>query len=252
MHTYHRRTIVSGLAATAVLSAGCVNVGAPTTRLGMVEQEGTGLMFGSTVERNLVTDPSFYQNPTMKLRVRNTSGDTAFNIGAFKDQIGRAFDQVGYAQTAAPDFGLLVDVNVMYSGQISSNLSNEFAFLGAAGGGIAGASQGGNVETAAGVVAGATLGSILGSFVTDDTYIIITDVTFGIVKDRKQREGKTVTFSRSKEPWEDEDEDLKLQRGFRDTVSTQVAVYAGGRNVRQSEIAQEVRERMVRIVSNII
>lgn len=238
----------------AFVIAACVqNIGQPTTRMGMVKQEGTGLMYGSVIERNLVTDASFYKNRKIKVRTRNTSGDVAFDLHGFENQLKSAYSGKGYTPSNADDFGLLVDVNVMYSGQVQSNLSTEFGFLGATAGGLAGASQGGNVATVAGVAAGAALGTILGSFVTDDTYIIVARVTFGEVKDSTSKHsGKTITFSRSPKADKDEDEDDTGKRGFRQAHSTQLAVFAGGRNTAQSRIAAEVRQRIIRIVSDFI
>ena len=243
-----RIVIVSWLAVLAACSS--------PSRLGMVQQEGTGLQFGSAVAKNFVTDASFYPNKKIKIRTRNTSGDTAFDLGNFAASLRAAFAAKGYQPTQDDDFGLLVDVNVMRSGQIQRNMATEFGFLGAAGGGLTGAaaSRGGSLETIGGILAGATLGSIIGSFITDDTYIIIAQVTFGEIKEVK-RSKRRITFSRSpKTRYEDEDKDdsARRKRGFRNSWSNQVAVYAGGRNVPQSRIAGEVRQRMIRIVSDII
>lgn len=244
------------LAAIAILGiglAGCLN---PPTRLGMVKNPSTGLMYGSIIEKNVVTDPSFFANKKVKVRIRNTSGDTAFDLYSFTNQIRRALAANGYEPTNDDDFGLLIDVNVMYSGQIQTNLVREFSFLGAAAGGLAGAAKtsGGVIGTTAGVLAGATLGNILGSFITDDTYIVVSRVTFGIIKEKK-RSKKYITFSRSpKTRYEDEDNEEKerKKRGFRRTVTTKLSVFAGGRNTAQSEIAAEVRARIARIVGNFI
>jgi len=241
--------------AMAILLVGCAgNIGQPTTRLGMVKDPGSGLMFGSVVEKSLVTDASFYKNRKIKVRIRNTSGDVAFGLRQFTDQIRAAYVENGYQTTDGDDFGLLVDVNVRYSGQVQTNLANEFSFLGATAGGIAGASTHGAVGGAAGIAAGATLGAIVGSFVTDDTYIIVADVTFGVIKETSDSR-KTITFSRSEKlkNIDDPNEDEKVtKRGFKQAHRTGVAVFAGGRNVPQSRIAGEVRHRIVRIVSEFI
>jgi len=244
----------AGALALTVALAACGNVGQPTTRLGMVKNPETGLMFGSVVEKNLVTDASFYKNRKIKVRIRNTSGDVAFGLRKFTDEVRAAYASSGYELTEGEDFGLLVDVNVRYSGQIQTNLSKEFGFLGAAAGGIVGGRNHGPVGAAAGVVAGATLGTILGSFVTDDTYIIVADLTFGVIKETRDSR-KTVTFSRSEKlkNMDDPNEDEKVtKRGFKEAHRTGVAVFAGGRNTTQAEIAGEVRHRIVRIVSEFI
>lgn len=249
----HTWSISFVVLAAAVFLSSCIGVGASTNRSGMVQQEGTGLMYGSVIENNFVTDSSFFKNKKIKVRTRNTSGDPTFDLRQFENQLARAYQNVGYEPTSKDDFGLIVDVNVRYSGQIQSNLSAEYGFLGAAAGGLAGYNSDGGFGAAVGTVAGATLGSVIGSYVTDDTFIIVADVTFGIIKKKKSTTSKTITFSRSTNTQNDDDEDDDVgTRSFRKTERTSIAVFAGGRNVSQSEIAGEVRQRIIRIVSNII
>lgn len=248
------RSLILSAAIFAFALSGCI--GAPTTRMGMVKQEdGSGLMIGSSVERNIVTDASFYKNKKVKVRIRNTSGDTAFDMNGFRSQIERAYDSIGFEPTSDDDFGILVDVNVRYSGQIQTNMSVEYGFLGGVSGGLAGASIGTTrTDIGIGTVSGATLGSIIGSYVTDDTYIIVTSVTVATVTDRStSKPSKTITFSRSRQTDEEDEEDKnRSKRGLKRSVQTGVAVYAGGRNTSQSEIAGIVRARIARIVGNII
>ena len=237
-----------------LLVGGCGNLANPPARGGMVKDPVTGLQFGSAVERNIVTDASFFTNKKIKVRTRNTSGDTAFNLRQFTNQLSSTYASNGYEPTNQGDFGLLIDVNVMYSGQVQRSLANEFGFLGAAGGGLAGYKIGGDgVGAGAGVLVGAALGSILGSYVTDDTYIIVLEVTFGVIKEIRGSK-KTITFSRSpKYNYEKEDEEInRNKRGFKKTYKSKIAVFAGGRNVPQSRIAGDVRQRIIRIVGDII
>lgn len=241
-------SLVVGL---ALMLTGCNS----PSRLGMVKDPQTGLQFGSVVEKNIVTDASFHQNRRIKVRIRNTSGDQAFDLKGFQRQIEDAYTQAGYRPTTGDDFGLLVDVNVMYSGQVQRTLTREFGFLGAAGGGLAGAAHGNAIAAVAGTVAGATLGSIIGSYMTEDTYIIVSRVTVGSIKGPRPSEGKRITFSRSISGTiedEEEREERRRARGFDSTTSTGVSVYAGGTNTTQMEIAAQVRERIVRIIRDII
>jgi hypothetical protein len=258
-----RLALAATVALVGIALAACGNIVSPPARLGMVKDPDTGLQFGSVVERSIVTDPSFHKNRRIKVRVRNTSGDVAFDLKRFTDQIRTAYRETGYIPTDGDDFGVMVDVNVVYSGQIQTNLANEFSFLGATAGGTAGgiagyrsnATAGTAIGTAAGIAAGATLGAIIGSYVTDDTYIIIARVTFGIIKGPRPRDGKTITFSRSitgHPEDEEEREEKRQERGIRDSANTRISVFAGGRNVRQSDIAEEVRQRFVRIIGDVI
>lgn len=258
-----RHTLAFAVALISIALAACGNVVSPPARMGMVKDPDTGLQFGSVVEKSIVTDPSFHKNKRIKVRVRNTSGDVAFDLKRFTDQIRASYRETGYVPTDGDDFGVMVDVNVTYSGQVQTDLAKEFSFLaaaaGAVGGGIAGYRSntvaGTTIGTAAGTAAGATLGSIVGSYVTNDTYIIVARVTVGIIKGPARRDGKTVTFSRSitgHPEDEEEKEEKRQERGIRNAVSTQVSVFAGGRNVRQSEIAEQVRQRFVRIIGDVI
>ena len=157
------KVILTGAVAALILAlAACGNIGAPPARFGMVKQPGTGLQFGSVVEKNLLTDAAFHTNKKIKIRTRNTSGNPAFDLGGFRSMLESSYRNKGYEPTTDDNFGILIDVNVMYSGQLQTNLAQEYGFLGAAAGGLAGASQGSAIGTAAGAVAGATLGSILG------------------------------------------------------------------------------------------
>ncbi|MDK9722187.1 MAG: complement resistance protein TraT [Rhodospirillales bacterium] len=240
------RLLLAG--AFALLLTGCV--GAPTARLGMVKDPDSGLMFGSAVESSLVTDAAFYPNRKIKIRVRNTSGDTAFDLKGFTGQLKSAYAASGFEPTDGNDFGLLMDINVRFSGQIQTNLAQEYGFLGGAAGGVGGmAHYKTNTGMVGGAVAGATIGSILGSFVTDDTYIIIVSTTFGIREKAYGKTGKTITFSRSTTK-KDEDEDQA--DGFRKTFPNQISAYAGGRMTSQAEIAGQVRSRLVRILGDMI
>jgi hypothetical protein len=94
-----------------------------------------------------------------------------------------------------------------------------------------------------------------GSYVTDDTYIIVSRVTVGSIKGPRPSEGKRITFSRSLTGTvedEEEREERRRARGIDTAASTGVAVFAGGRNTPQAEIAAEVRARIVRIIRDII
>ncbi|MEM7047370.1 MAG: complement resistance protein TraT [Pseudomonadota bacterium] len=221
---------------------------AQQSRYGMVIDPETGLQFGSAVEKNIVTDASFHNNKKIKVRVRNTSGDLAFDLGGFKNEIEQAYISNGYEATEGDDFGLLVDVNVRYSGQIQQNLSQEYSYISGLAGGLAGATESRQVALA-GSIAGAALGNILGSHQTDDTYIIITDVTFGIIANAgDSQSGRRVTFGNNTRS----QSTGHVSRGFRDQLSTGVSVYAGGRNAPQSAIAGHVRARLAHIIMNII
>lgn len=243
-------TLSALITSALVLLSACT--GTSTSRMGMVKDAETGLMYGSAIEKNFVTDATFYANRKIKVRARNTSGDSSFGLNSFTRDLNDAYAQKGYEPTGEDDFGLMMDINVLYSGQTQTNRASAFTLVGA----LLGSTYGGETRRGqlVGTVAGAELGNIIGRFDTEDTYMVIAQVTFGVVKPFKQSQ-KRITFSRSEKiaDIDEPDEDEKvIRRGFKKTYSTQFAVYAGGRNIDQAAIAEEVRKRAVRIVADFI
>ena len=239
-----RRSIYASMLVLVVSSC------AQPSRMGMVEDRETGLMWGSVVERNLVLDPSQLENRTAKVTVRNVSGDLAYDLGSFRDAFISSLVQKGFRPSDADDFGIRFDVNVLYSGQISTNLTKEFTFLGGAAGGVAAYGGGHEVRSSlGGVLAGAALGAVIGSNVRDYTYIAIAEVTVGVADQQAGKTKKTIVFSSSPPLQEERRSSIKP---FEHVFKTKIAVYAGGRNISQREIAENVRARMARIVQNIL
>jgi hypothetical protein len=223
---------------------------AQPARYGMVEDTKTGIMWGSTIERNIVMDASQLENKSVKVNLRNVSGDTSYDLSTFRKHFLDALRVKGYSPNEGDDFGIKFDVNVLYSGYIRKDLSSEFAFLGGATGGVAGY-QGSHEarNMAAGVIAGATLGAIAGSYARDDTYITVAEVTIAIADQYRGTTKKTVTFSASPPLQEVQRSSIKP---FEAMLRTKVAVYAGGRNITQEQITNGVRDRLTRIVADVI
>ena len=223
---------------------------APTQRMGMVTNPITGLQYGSIIQKNLFLDSAQFENKRIKLRIRNTSGDPAFDLHSFRVEIENAYRSKGYTITSSKNYGLLVDVNVTYSGQISRDLSKQFGFLGAAGGGLIGASgRGGGVAVAAGALSGATLGAIAGSYVSEDTYVVVAYVTLGITDQKRGKKTTTITFGSSDNKKKEKESDFKR---FREKITTGISVFSGGRSVTQQRIVNGVRQRFSRIISDVI
>ncbi len=227
--------------------SGCVST--IQNDLGMVRDKDTGLAYGSMINGSLMTDPSFYPNKNLKLSIRNTSGDDAFRLGSFRDNIENSYLNKGYGITHDSDFGLKVDVNVVYSGQVQTDRMTEYAL----GGSVAGSFVGTRSKAVDGPslwsTSGAALGAIMGTYDTEDTYIIGAVITIGI-RDKTRKRRKVITFDRS-ERIRDYDDDESFGK-WREKATIRLAVYAGGRNTAQSEIAAEVRRRISNIVGDII
>lgn len=221
---------------------------APQSRMGMVTAED-GYQYGSTVERNLVVDSSQFSNQKLKLTLRNISGDRAYDLNSFQHSLERSLENKGYSPTKSDKFGIRLDINILYSGHVNNNVAGEYAFLGGVAGGLVGHRGGHNEGELVGLIAGATLGGVLGSYVTDDTYIVIAEVTLAIADPNRGINEKVITFS-SSPPLEQKRK--SGVRSFQQTLRTKIAVYAGGRNAKQSDILRGVKDRLVNIVSNII
>ena len=231
---------------------------ASPSRMGMVTDEATGLQYGSMISNNIVVDSTQFDNRKIKVRIRNTSGDAAFDLYHYKMALETAYAAKGYIPTDGDDFGILLDVNVVYSGQATKNLSSEYAWIGALAGGGAGfaaTSSGGGGTTSeiagasAGAVVGATLGAIVGSYQRDETYIVISDVSLAVVDPARSKSKTTITFNGSNFGKK------KRTKGFTKfslNTGTNIACYAGGRNITQSAVVQTVRQRFVRILSDVI
>ncbi|MBG0789306.1 MAG: hypothetical protein H0S80_02285 [Desulfovibrionaceae bacterium] len=228
---------------------------ASRSRMGMVQADD-GLMYGSAMDSQFIVDSSLFENNRLKLRIRNTSGDNAFDLHGFRRQLEDAYTANGYELVTGNDFGILLDVNVSYSGQIQEDMSQEFGTVGMMGGGAAGGYYGGTRDGLAGgaagavggATAGAALGHVIGSYITDDTYIIISHITLATIAPKEEGDGTTIVFGKDKK--------IKRKRnnfrGYRQRSTTKLGVYAGGRNVDQQEIVGGVRQRMLRILSDII
>lgn len=226
---------------------------ADTSRMGMVKDNKTGLQFGSQIERNIFIDSSQFKNKTIKITTRNVSGDQAYQLSSFNNSLNNAFSSKGYIPTTSDSFGIKLDLNVLYSGQIQQNMASQFAFLGASTGGVIGhRSHSGAEGIAAGAIVGATVGSILGSYITDDTYIVVAEINFGVTDsiENAQIDKKIITFGSS--PKLQEENIPKNFKPFREVMRTKIAVFAGGRNVSQQQIADQVRQRLISIVSDSI
>lgn len=234
-----------------LLAALCLPLGACNgkNRHNMVRDEKDGLLYGSFNTHNLVVDPDQFDNSKLKVSIRNTSGDRHFNLSGLKSQIENAYAARGYEIVQGKGWGLKIDINVRYSGHIEQNYAREYASIGAGAGAVGGYYDNDWQGAAAGTVAGASLGYILGSYDTFDTYMILTDVVFYSLRKNSGVSEYSITFSGAKP------RQRTFDSGYRrphKTGQTTVAAYAGGRNVDQIEIVGGVRDRLRRILSNII
>ncbi|MCG8426882.1 MAG: complement resistance protein TraT [Chromatiales bacterium] len=230
----------------ALLLVGC----AQSNRLGMMPS-ADGNMYGSAVEKNMVVDASQFADNTIKVTIRNTSGDTSLNLYHIKSEIEKSLRGRGYEPVAGSnnDFAIRYDINVTYSGYVRQDMRSELGALGAIVGGIAGYRSSTDAGTAIGIVTGATLGAIVGSYASTDTYITITDVTLAVKDQDMGRVKRKIVFDSSEELQKTRKAGISR---YSDTVENKVAVYAGGQNTPQENIITEVKARLTRILADLI
>lgn len=236
------------LVALIVWILGLVGCAQPS-RMGMIEDPNNGLMWGSVIERNIVVDASQFENRSIKINLRNVSGDSAYDLKGFHRQLSEALRAKGYNPTESDSFGIKYDVNVLYSGYVRKDLSSEFAFLGGAAGALANSRSGSFRDGATGALVGATIGAIAGSYVKEETYIAIAEVTVAVADQYRGKTDKIVSFSSSPPLQEERKSSMKP---FEAMLRTKVAVYAGGRNVSQAQIVDGVKTRLARIMGDAI
>lgn len=222
---------------------------AQSSRYGMVLDQNTGLQYGSVVENNLVVDAEQFDNHNLKLKIRNTSGDPIFDLDNFKHHLLSEYRKKGYESNPNEPYGIVLDVNVVYSGQVTQNMALQYGLLGGAAGGIIGSRSNAQSGTAIGVVTGLTIGSILGSYHQDQTYVVVVEVTLGIFDEIRGRMNEKIIFGTDKEI---ERSERTGRRPFEEYLESGIAVYAGGRNINQFVIADGVRTRMTKILEDII
>ncbi len=251
---YRKSIIIVLLTIAALVLSSCVST--QKNKYNLVKDEKSGYAYGAVKSGEFIADPAMFRNNKLKLRIRNTTGDSSLDLYNFRQQLEQSYRDIGYEISSGNDFGILLDINVKYFGQVTDMLPSEYTFLGAAGGGVAGAFtgiQGGRpadalTGMAAGSVIGAALTEIIRNYVTEETFIIISSVTMGTVMPEYVEDEQTISFITGKKVREKKTN----FKGFRSRETINLAVYAGGTMASKSDIINEVRNRHLRILKDII
>lgn len=248
-----RVCLVGLLVVGAMLLAAC-NSKQPN-KYHLVKDEDTGFSYGAAKNGEFIADPALFRNSKLKLRIRNTTGDPSLDLYGFREQLETAYSTIGYDITQGDDFGILLDINVLYFGQVTEMLPKEYTFLATGAGGLAGTvvgassgRQGAMIGMAAGSLVGATIGEIIRKYNTEETFSIISSVTMATVMPEYVDDETTISFVTGKKV-----RNKKTNfKGFRSRHTVMLGVYAGGRRVGKSDIIEEVRSRHLRILKDII
>lgn len=222
----------------------------------MVVDPKTDRMYGMRSDASLFTDSTLFPNKRLKLALRNMSGDQVWDLDATRDRLYQGYVGKGYQRSDGNDFGVKVDLNVVRSQQFDRDMMAQFGFLGSTGGSLVGAGIGGAAAGGTGALAGAgigmasgtALGTLAGYFTTDSIYVVITEAIFAIRRNASKAR-RVVTFDGSPrvEEWEESG-----YGSFHRVHRVLIANYGGGRNVTQTEIAQDIRERQIRSLISLI
>ncbi len=219
-------------------------------RMGMVRDQRTGLLYGSITSSSFVIDPSQFDSPRLKLTIRNTSGDPAVNLKALRKSLEAAYRSKGYKIVAKGKYCVHLDINLRYSGQMSTDIADDVSLWGAGGGAYLGARMGQSTDSMVmGAASGAAVGAIVGQYATQDTYVMIADVVLSLVDKYARKRSYVIEFGDTRFKRADEDTGFT---SYRASERTQVAVYAGGDSTGQSKIVRGVTLRFKRILEDII
>jgi len=200
-----QRIIVSAVLVSLLILTACTTSSGPNPYQ-LVEDQKTGYAYGATKSGEFIVDPAMFRNNKLKLRIRNTTGDPSLDIYAFRQKLEKAYSDLGYEIADGRNFGILLDVNVRYFGQLTDALPEEYSFLTTSAGSLAGATPGiqsGRTADAvtgglAGGIVGAAVGEILRNYVTEETFIIISSITLATVMPEHIADETTIQFTTGK------------------------------------------------------
>ena len=216
----------------------------------------SGFKIGSATSKNLFIDSSQFANRVVKLRIRNSSGDPALDIGSIRSQIEAGLRSAGY-EISDKGFGIVIDVNAYFMNSVATGRSRATNEIGALLGGVAGyemTKKTGGMGVGSGVIlgaiAGATLQEVIRSSNEYDTYVALCDVNIGVIRQENKKKDFFTIGGNKIEHQQDEEKGTFDSFALRETVK--VAVYAGDTRERSGSTIQSIHDRLARIISNLI
>jgi len=216
----------------------------------------TGFKIGSATSKNLFIDSSQFANRVVKLRIRNSSGDPALDIGSIRSQVEAGLRSAGY-EIGDKGFGIVIDVNAYFMNSVANGRSRATNEIGALLGGVAGyemAKRPGGISAGSGVIlgaiAGATLQEVIRSSNEYDTYLALCDVNIGVVRQENKKKDYFTIGGNKIEHQQDEEKSTFESFALRETVK--VAVYAGDARERAGSTIISIHDRLARIIANLI
>lgn len=216
---------------------------------------GNEFKIGSASSKNFFLDSSQFANRTVKVRLRNSSGDPSINVAALRGAVESGLRAAGY-QVGEQNFGILLDINLYFMNSVAQGRARASNEVGMLLGGVAGyemAKRPGGIGPGSGAllgaIAGATLQDVLRSHTEYDSYLVLSDVNIGVVKqDNRKKDFFTIGGNRI----EQREEDNGTFESFAMRDSLKVAVYAGDRRERRVQVMDALQDRLARVLSNLL
>ncbi|WNO03947.1 complement resistance protein TraT [Rhodoferax mekongensis] len=216
------------------------------------------LQIGSATSRNLFVDSSQFANRTIKLRLRNSSGDPEFDVGRLRQSIESGLRSAGY-EVSDQSFGIVMDVNAFqFRTAAVSNVSSSSG-IGLLLGGVAGyeiAKRSGDVGTGSGAILGAVAGAAIEEIIrnhgTRATYLALCDVNIGIVRKESTKNDRFIIGGNKIERAKDEEREKDAYTGFATRDTVRVAVYAGDDSARAEQTTSAIVDRLGRVIANLL
>lgn len=215
----------------------------------------SNFMIGSSISKNIFIDPGQFSNKTVKLRLRNSSGDLSIDPSQIRASIENGLRSAGYV-ISDKDFGILLDVNIYFVNSVSTAKQRQSNDLSILLGGVVGyeiARNSGGITPGSGAIlggiAGATLNEVLKSNNDLDSYIVFSEVNIGVIK---QRRAKKDSFTIGGNRFDMNDEADGTFDAFDRRETLKVAVYAGDRNVNRGNVMIQIQNRLANILANLL
>lgn len=210
---------------------------------------------GSSTSKNVFIDPSQFANRTVKIRLRNSSGDPAINVSAIRGAMESGLRSAGY-QIGEQNFGILIDVNLYFMNSVAQGRQRASNEVGMLLGGVAGyemAKRPGGVGPGSGAlvgaVAGATLQEVLRVNNDYDSYLALSEVNIGIVRQENRKKDFFVIGGNRIEQSQEENGTFE-SFAMRETLK--IAVYAGDQRERRAQVMDAIQDRLARVLSSLI
>jgi hypothetical protein len=221
-------------------------------------QNHKSFQIGSATSRNIFVDSSQFANQTIKLRLRNSSGDPDLNIDRLRQSIEAGLRSAGYS-IGDKNFGIVMDVNAFQFRTAETAHITSKTGLGMLLGGVVGyeaAKRSGNIGTGSGAILGAVAGSaledILRTHGSNSTYLALCDVNIGVVRKESTKNDRFVIGGNKIERSQEEDREKQSYEGFAMKDTVRVAVYAGDSTERTGQTVGAVVERLGRVIANLL